>query len=98
MANSRVNAAINALVTLARTALTDVPVYDGPDVGDGAALEAVFIGYDGDPTSEEPSVSFTQEWAGLGNNAKNEAFTITCGLLVWSGDTGTGTPTDSPWP
>jgi hypothetical protein len=89
MATSRVPAALDALIAALRgsSALTGVRVYDGPELADGAVEEGIWVGYNGDPDADEPAVAATQEWAGLGARAKDEAFSVTCCAIVRSGST-----------
>lgn len=87
---SRVPAVIDALVALFRAApaLAGVKVVDGPSVTGSPLPEAVYVGYDGDPDNDGQAVDFAQEWASIGQRAKNETFTVTCAVGVWRGSTG----------
>lgn len=85
MATSRVPDAIDAIVTALVAA--DLTVYDGPEVADPSDTEAVYVGWDGDPDTDEPSVTTTQQWTGPGSRTKNEDIAITCAAVSWGGDT-----------
>jgi hypothetical protein len=91
MSTSRVPATLEALVALFAAAPTlggaGVEIIDGPMVTGDPLREAVYVGYDGDPDGDFESVTFAQEWAGLGARAKDETFTVTCAVSVWSGST-----------
>ena len=86
-ASSRVPELIDAfLAALGESSdLTGVQVVDGPLVTSSAALEWVFVGYDGDPGGEFSTASTSQQWAGLGALAKNEDILLTCSVLVQGG-------------
>lgn len=87
MSDTAQHAVIEALVTLWETAL-DVPVYDGPNAQEEAEFAAVWVGYD--PTSDTAeAVEVEQEWAQIGNRAKDETGAITCAVAAWSGDSDT---------
>lgn len=79
---------VNALADLfgAAPSLSSAEVLDGPPVTGDPLHEAVFVGYDGDPDGDGEAATFTQEWAGLGARAKDEAIAVTCAVLAWSGD------------
>ncbi|MCI3277525.1 hypothetical protein [Streptomyces cylindrosporus] len=89
MDSSRVPELIDNFVAAltAASGLSGVQVVDGPFVTDSAATEWVFVGYDGDPEGEYMTAQTTQEWAGLGAKAKNEAILLTCAVLVRRGTT-----------
>jgi hypothetical protein len=90
MATSRVPDVIDALVAAFKAApgLAGVKVFDGPPVTGSPLKAAVFVGYDGDPDEQEGlAVEFSQEWASIGQRARDEAFTVTCAVLAWSGAT-----------
>lgn len=89
MAESRVPDAIDNLVALfeAAPALAGVTVVDGPIVTNDPLREAIFVGYDGDPDGEGQAVDFGQEWASIGQLAKDETFSVTCAVVVWRGST-----------
>jgi hypothetical protein len=89
---SRVPALIDYLVALFTSAATlgaaapPVTIYDGPPT---TALDAPLKLYVGmsDPDSDqiEPAAEFTQEWAGLGRQGRNETVTIHCCAEAWTG-------------
>jgi hypothetical protein len=86
---SRAPDAIDRLVALfdAAPQLDGVKVVDGPIVTGDPLHEAVYVGYDGDPDGDGLAVDFSQEWASIGQKAKNETFTVTCAVVVWKGGT-----------
>lgn len=86
---SRVPDVIDALVALfdAAPGLDGVKVVDGPIVTNDPLPEAVFVGYDGNPEGDGEAGDFRQEWASIGQKAKDERFTITCAVVVWRGST-----------
>lgn len=88
MATSRVPDAIDALVALfgAAPALDGVKVVDGPLVTGDPLREAICVAYDGAEGGGE-AVDIQQEWASIGQKARNETFTITCAVVVWGGAT-----------
>jgi hypothetical protein len=87
---SRVHDAITALVaalggTASVTAL--VTVYDGPVITGDTPETAVFVGYDADPGGPMAAVAnWTQAWAALGAQRKDEQFDVLCAIVSWSGD------------
>lgn len=90
MTASRVPATLTALHTLGRSAVAGlaapaVQVYRGPFVT-GDPADALFIGYDGDPTGDFRSVRTDTEWAGLGANSRDERFEVMCAVTRISGD------------
>lgn len=90
MATSRVPDVLDALVSLfaAAPALAGVKVLDGPVVTSAPLKDAVFVGYDGDPDDDGGlAVEFSQEWASIGQRARDEKFTVTCAVLSWRGST-----------
>lgn len=88
-ATSRAPVVIDALVGLfdADPVLDGVKVVDGPIVTNDPLPEAVFVGYDGNPEGDGEAVDFRQEWASIGQRAKDETFTVTCAVVVWRGST-----------
>lgn len=87
---SRAPALIDALVALfeAAPALDGVKVLDGPIVTGDPLHKAVFVGYDGDLDSDGgEAVTFSQEWASIGQKAKKETFTVQCAVAAWKGST-----------
>lgn len=86
---SRVPAVLDTLVARfdAAAALDGVRVVDGPIVTSEPLHEAVYVGYDGDPDGGGDAVDFQQQWAAIGQKAKDETFTVTCAVVVWRGST-----------
>ncbi|MER7063960.1 hypothetical protein [Streptomyces albidoflavus] len=80
---------IDALVALfgAAPALAGVKVVDGPLVTNDPLPQAVFVGYDGDPEGEGQAADMSQEWAAIGQKARDESFTVTCAVAAWKGST-----------
>jgi hypothetical protein len=91
MATSRVPAALDVLLAALRAApgLVGIRVCDGPEVLDGAAQAALWVGYDGDPEGDDASVTSSSKWAGLGARARDETFAITCAVAVMTGASST---------
>jgi hypothetical protein len=91
---SRVPALLDYLVTLFTNAATlgaaaapnTVTIYDGPPT---TALDAplkLYVGLtDPDNPGPEAAAGFTQEWAALGRQGRNEIVTIHCCAEAWSG-------------
>ncbi|TMR11749.1 hypothetical protein ETD86_34845 [Nonomuraea turkmeniaca] len=73
----------------AAPALNGVKVVDGPLVTGNPLHEVIFVGYDGSRQGEGDgeAVDLRQEWASIGQKAKDETFTVTCAVVVWSGST-----------
>ncbi|MFI7643740.1 hypothetical protein [Nonomuraea sp. NPDC049400] len=87
---SRAPTVIDALVALfdAAPALDGVKVIDGPIVTNDPLHKAVFVGYDGDPENDGgEAVTFSQDWASIGQKAKDETFTVQCAVAAWKGST-----------
>lgn len=68
------------------TPYPDVDVYLGPIVS-GDPDDAVFVGYDGDPSGDMETVVHTQNWGALGNKARDEEFDVRCAILNRTGQT-----------
>ena len=87
MSTSAVPSIIDALVTAARAALTDVAVYDGYGVSDDPG-DFLMIGVeDVDGQDQARSADSSQTWAGTGIGApRDESGEITCAALSWNGD------------
>jgi hypothetical protein len=89
---SRAYPAMLRLVTMWQAALVGsayagtVDVYFGPLVS-GDPDDAVFVGYDGDPTGEFEMASHTQSWAALGQRRQDDHFDIHCCILTMNGIT-----------
>lgn len=89
MAGSAAWAALSGLyATLAAdAALTALAaVYDGPAPTDAPDPVLVAVGDNGDPSTDEASISGGQEWAGLGRLAKDERFTLRATVVARSGE------------
>jgi hypothetical protein len=80
MAASTVPAALAALVVLARAALPDWQVTDGPPLQDEADLCA--IGYDPD----QGAVTVQQTPASYSATTQAESYDVNCTLQSWTGD------------
>jgi hypothetical protein len=63
-----------------------VDIYLGPLIS-GDPDDAVFVGYDGDPTGEFEMVSHTQTWAAIGQRRQDDVFDIHCAILTMAGIT-----------
>ena len=87
MGTSAVFDLVGALVTTLDAALADVNVFDGFPPSDDPT-DYVMVGV-GNPDNEgrETSVEAEQSWAGLGARARDEAGSVTCVAVGWSGDT-----------
>ncbi|MFI6296707.1 hypothetical protein ACIBEJ_34315 [Nonomuraea sp. NPDC050790] len=92
---SRAPAVIDALVALCRAApaLDGVAVHDGPHVTSSPLKAVVCIGWDGDEDNDA-AVEAQQEWASIGQKAKNETLQVTCAAVAWNGGTVTKTARD----
>lgn len=87
---TRVGDVIDALVALAEATVdtSTVAVFDGPQPVFDPPEQFVAIGWDtGDEAGSGISADITQEWASLGNRAKDETGTVNCAVGVWTGDT-----------
>lgn len=78
---------IDALVTQYTSALTNFTVYDGVGASNDPG-NFLMVGVP-DPDSEQTptSAEASQEWAGLGARARDEAGSVTCCALAWNGET-----------
>lgn len=89
---SRAFPAMIRLVELWKAAIGDtdytgtVDVYFGPLVS-GDPDDAVFVGYDGDPTGDFEAAAHTQNWAALGQRRQDDFFDIRCCILTMNGIT-----------
>lgn len=63
----------------------DVPVYDGAIYGEGRNTRAVVIGSDGSEDQVQRPARFTSDWHDY-DLTTDEAGTIQCAVVVWSGD------------
>jgi hypothetical protein len=89
---SRVPQLIDYLVTLFANAATlgqatpPVAVYDGPVTTNAPAQLVLWVGLsDPDNDGAQPAADFTQEWAAIGRQARNEETTVHCCAEAWSG-------------
>lgn len=89
---SRVPPLIDYLVTLFQNAATiglatpPVTVFDGPATTGQDPFLALWVGLpDPDNPAAETAADFTQEWAALGRQGRNETITIHCCAQAWSG-------------
>jgi len=88
VSTSRVPDAIDAVVS-ALTAAGVTPVYDGPVITGDQPDVAVYVGYDGDPTGDMAATAgWSQSWAALGAQRKDEQFDVLCCVVAYSGETG----------
>lgn len=93
--NTRLGVVIDALVSTMTTALPNVLVLDGPPVrGATTGTSVLAIGWDGTEEGDEAGTS-SQEWAGIGNHARNENLTVTCYAESTSGETTAKTVRDA---
>lgn len=92
MATSVIPAAIDYLVDTFRAAATlgaaapPVQVLDGPEVGDMARLQTLWVAVNDIEDVAPTSGSSQQSWAGLGAQRKNEQLSIPCVIRTWNGD------------
>lgn len=85
--NTQVGVLIDALVDTMTTALPDALVIDGPPTqGATSGTDVLVIGWDGTEDGDEAGL-VSQEWAGIGNRARNENLSVTCYAESTSGDT-----------
>lgn len=89
---SRVPALLDYLVTLFTNAATlgqavpPVAVYDGPVTTGLDAPLKLYVGLtDPDNAGAQPAADFTQEWAAIGRQGRNETTTVHCCAEAWSG-------------
>lgn len=85
---TRAPAIIDALVAMcaAASGLTDVDVLDGPSLTMKTMPDMVCIGWDGEDDEGGQAVESNQEWAAIGQRAKNETLQISCAAIAWRGD------------
>lgn len=82
--NTRLGVIVDALVSTWTTAgltVNDGPPRRGQDVG----TAVIYVGWDGNESGEGGLAP--QEWAGLGNRARNERPEVTCYVEYTTGDT-----------
>jgi hypothetical protein len=91
---SRVPAVLDYLVTTFNAAATlgaaaapnTVLIFDGPVTGLTSAPLVLWVGMDDpDGTGGRRGAVSTQDWAGLGHQARNEFITIHCAADAWTG-------------
>jgi hypothetical protein len=92
---SRAPAVIDALVAMCEAAagLEGVKVHDGPQVTSAPLTSVICIGWDGDEDNSE-AVQSQQEWAAIGQKAKDETIQIPCAAIAWTGSTNVKTVRD----
>ena len=83
---STVPAAITALLAAFTAALPGVEVRDGPQVPDTSADEAVYVGWDGDPSYSSDAWTSQETPEGLGPQTNRETFTVHCSVMVLNHD------------
>lgn len=87
MSTSKLGVVIDALVSALTTALPDADVVDGPAVNrPNIGRDTLYIGWSGEE-GDNTSANADQEWASLGNRARNEAMVIVCRAHTSSGET-----------
>lgn len=91
MSASRAPAAVDALVAAWVPAFPNNPVYDGPVLTEDFR-DALFVGYDGDPSGEHEALASTSKWAGIGAHKRDESIVVVCSAVALSGD---GIPKDA---
>jgi hypothetical protein len=91
---SRIPPLLDYLVTLFTSAATlgaapapsTVTVFDGPQTTGLDPPLALYVGLpDPDNPAAETAADFTQEWAAIGRQGRNETITIHCCAQAWSG-------------
>jgi len=89
---SRIPALVDYLVTLFQNAATlgqatpPVTIFDGPATTELDPPLALWIGLpDPDNPAAEAAADFTQEWAAIGRQGRNETITVHCCAQAWSG-------------
>lgn len=90
--SSQVPAVLTTLVTKFGTVITGTRGAFGPRLlVDGPAPEAedardvVYVGYAGDPT-DLTSVTWDEDWRGLGARNRDQVIAVRCAVVCWSGD------------
>jgi len=71
----------------ASTALTDVRIFDGPEIDESYPGDAIAIGHDGTDDGDITAGSATQQFLELGNRKQFEDGSINCSLWSWNGGT-----------
>lgn len=89
---SRVPALIDYLVALFTNDATlgaatpPVAVYDGPVTTEANSQLVLYVGLsDPDAEGAQAAADFTQEWAAIGRQGRNETTTVHCCAEAWSG-------------
>ena len=89
---SRIPALVDYLVTLFQNAATlgqatpPVTIFDGPATTELDPPLALYVGLpDPDNPAAETAADFTQEWAAIGRQGRNETITVHCCAQAWSG-------------
>ncbi len=89
---SRIPALVDYLVTLFQNAATlgqatpPVTIFDGPATTELDPPLALWVGLpDPDNPAAEAAADFTQEWAAIGRQGRNETITVHCCAQAWSG-------------
>jgi len=79
---------IDAMVTAFRSAssLSDVTVYDGPEIDSSDPLVWLAVGHDGTEDGDVVAINSTNQYNQLGAKKMFEEGTINCVLDVWNGD------------
>lgn len=85
-ATSQIATTITNLVSVARTALPDLQVFDGPDVNGDDARNAMWIGVDDVNADEITAATGSATWASIGNHTRDERFVVYAATASWTGD------------
>jgi hypothetical protein len=85
---STVPAAISALLAAftAAPGLAGTEVRDGPEPPDTSAVEAVYVGWDGDGTHASDAWTAQETPEGLSGQADRESYAVHCCVMVLNGD------------
>ena len=83
---STVPGAITALLAAFTAALPGVEVRDGPQPSDTSADEAVYVGWDGDPSYGGDAWTSQEAAAGLGGVPNQESYSVHCSAMVLNHD------------
>lgn len=85
---STVGTAITALLAAfaAAPGLAGVEVRDGPQAPDTSADEAVYVGWDGDPSYGSDAWTSRESPEGLGPQSNRETYTVHCSVMVLNHD------------
>lgn len=86
MGRSRVRPTLARIAEVFTAAVGDAGnVFRGPFVT-GDIRPSIWVGYDGDPEGDFKTADPDQEWAGVGNKARDEEFDIVCAVTALIGD------------